>query len=136
MAERVTLKTATGRFEEGRDKTGGRQKGSVNKTTRILREAIILAAEQLGRDGKGKEGLVGYLKKLGDKHPELFKDLLARVLPMQITGPQEGPIQVTFTRQEAEDHLRERGVYIEGVFDKPVELLPPPKARVTNGHAR
>jgi hypothetical protein len=35
-------------FEKGHEKNGGRKKGVPNKTTRILKEAIILAMEQIG----------------------------------------------------------------------------------------
>ena len=42
-----------GHFKKGVKPNPGRQKGTPNKTSRILKEAILLAAERVGRDGKG-----------------------------------------------------------------------------------
>ena len=63
-----------------RQKTGGRKKGTPNKTTALLKDAILEAAEQAG----DKEGLVGYLKTQADKNPGPFMALLGRVLPKQL----------------------------------------------------
>lgn len=76
----------------------GRVKGTPNKTTALLKDAIIKAAEATGEDLNGKEGLVGYCKFLAAKEPKAFAGLLGKVLPMQITGEGEGPIQVIIRR--------------------------------------
>ncbi|MCK1450444.1 hypothetical protein IVB36_05865 [Bradyrhizobium sp. 35] len=60
---------------------GGRQKGTQNRVTRELKEAIILAAEN-SVHSKTKD-LVGYLKYLADKRPEVFASLLGRLLPLE-----------------------------------------------------
>jgi hypothetical protein len=39
---------------------GGRKKGTPNKVTQSLRQAILMAAEAVGSNGKGAGGLVGY----------------------------------------------------------------------------
>jgi hypothetical protein len=39
-----------------------RQKGTPNKITRDIKNGIVEAAVKLGSDGKGKDGLVGYLR--------------------------------------------------------------------------
>ena len=67
----------------------GRPKGSMNKTTALLKDAILQAAEQAG----DKEGIVGYLKEQADKNPGPFLALLGKVLPMQVTGVDDGPIK-------------------------------------------
>lgn len=64
-----------------RSKTG-RAKGTPNKTTALLKDAILKAAEKAG----GKEGLVGYLKAQAEDNPGPFLALLGKVLPMQVTG--------------------------------------------------
>jgi hypothetical protein len=61
----------------------GRPKGSRNVLTRVISDAILEAAEQVGEDGKGKGGLVGYLKRVAKKDPKVFCSLLGRVLPLQ-----------------------------------------------------
>lgn len=71
----------------------GRQKGAVNKTTKTLKEAILLAAEESGQDKKGKGGLVGYLRRVADEDVKAFSSLLGRVLPLQVTGEGGGPVQ-------------------------------------------
>lgn len=76
-----------------RSKTG-RAKGTPNKTTKALKDAILMAAEATGCDGKGKDGLVGYLKHVAASDVKAFSMLLGKVLPMQITGENDGPLQV------------------------------------------
>lgn len=79
----------------------GRVKGSVNKTTRVLKDAILIAAEQSGQDTKGKGGLVGYLKRVADEDVKAFSGLLGRVLPLQITGDGAEPLVVKIIRPDA-----------------------------------
>lgn len=74
----------------------GRKAGTPNKTTKLLKEAILAAAEVRGSDGKGKDGLTGYCLWLARKQPKSFAALLGRVLPMQITGDGDKPQSVIF----------------------------------------
>jgi hypothetical protein len=74
----------------------GRVAGVPNKTTKLLKDAILLAAETRGADGKGKDGLMGYCLYLARKQPKSFAVLLGRVLPMQITGEGDTPSSVVF----------------------------------------
>src|SRR3954465_12928043 len=67
----------------------GRPKGIPNKTTALLKDAILKAAEKAG----GKEGLIGYPEKQPQDNPGPFLSLLGKVLPMQVTGADGGPIQ-------------------------------------------
>lgn len=83
------------------EKTGGRSKGTPNKTTALLKEAIIQAAEAVGEDGKGKGKLKGYCKFLAVSEPKAFAGLLGRVLPMQVTGEGDGPIKITIAGADA-----------------------------------
>lgn len=71
-------------------KTGGRKKGTPNKTTALLKDAILTAATNAG----GPEGLVGYLQAQSIANPGPFMALLGKVLPMQVTGEDGGPIAV------------------------------------------
>ncbi len=72
----------------------GRPKGSPNKTTALLKEAILKAAE--GAGGEASEdspgGLVAYLQTQALANPGPFMSLLGKVLPMQLTGEGGGPI--------------------------------------------
>jgi hypothetical protein len=69
---------------KGLAKSGGRAKGTPNKTTALLKDAILKAAEGAG----GKAGLVGYLQTQALENPGPFMTLLGKVLPMQVAGPE------------------------------------------------
>src|SRR6516162_4583358 len=47
-----------------RRKHGGRKPGTPNKLTKELKDAVIQAAERVGSDEKGKDGLIGYLMRV------------------------------------------------------------------------
>jgi hypothetical protein len=80
---------------KGLPKTGGRKKGTPNKNTALLKDAILEAATLAG----DKEGLVGYLKTQAKDNPGPFMALLGKVLPLQIAGDEENPL-VTITKIE------------------------------------
>ncbi len=71
-----------------RSKTG-RKKGTPNKTTKLLKDAILKAADKAG----GKKGLVGYLETQAKENPGPFMALLGKVLPLQLAGDQDNPLQ-------------------------------------------
>jgi hypothetical protein len=58
--------------------------------TALLKDAIIEAATQAGDD----DGLVGYLRKQAKINPGPFMALLGKVLPMQLTGDPNSPLEV------------------------------------------
>lgn len=72
----------------------GRPKGSPNKTTQLLKDAILKAATEAG-DGD----MVKYLTTQAKANPGPFLSLLGKVLPMQIAGDPDNPLQ-TITRIE------------------------------------
>lgn len=91
--KRVPLKRANaGSFGRDPNKKMGRPKGVPNKTTTLLKTAILMAASRVGRDLKGKDGLEGYLMRLAIGEPKAMAMLLAKVLPLQITGGDGKPL--------------------------------------------
>lgn len=70
----------------------GRPKGSENKTTKALKEAILGAAEEHGFNGEGEDGLQGYLRKVATEDIKAFSGLLGKVLPMTVAGDGDNPI--------------------------------------------
>ena len=84
---------ATSKVDGTRQKTGGRQKGVPNRTTTMLKDAILEAAHKVGEDGQGRGGTTGYLQFLASNEPKAFASLLGRVLPLQVTGEGGAPIQ-------------------------------------------
>lgn len=59
----------------------GRPKGAVNKTTALLKDAILKAAEMAG-DGD----IALYLEEQARQNPGPFMALLGKVLPTQLAG--------------------------------------------------
>lgn len=73
----------------------GRKKGVPNKHTTILKDALLLAAQIAG--GEGKDGLVTYLASQAKENPQSFLPLLGKVLPLQISTDE--PIKIEITRR-------------------------------------
>ena len=73
----------------------GRVKGVPNKSTGILKDAILRAAEAAG----GASGMIGYLTVQASKHPVAFLGLLGKVLPLQVTGTGDGPLVVEIVKR-------------------------------------
>lgn len=81
---------------KGDPKQGGRKKGTPNKTTALLKDAILAAAELAGGDDTEatKGGLIGYLQAQAVTNPGPFMALLGKVLPIQLASSQEDPFTV------------------------------------------
>ena len=60
----------------------GRAKGTPNKTTRELKETVLLALSNLGG--------ASYLETVGREKPEVFCQLLARILPTDVNARVSG----------------------------------------------
>jgi hypothetical protein len=98
---------------EGKGRNSGRQKGTPNKITRLLKEAIPEALERLGSDGKGKDGIVGFLMVAAVTETAAYLRLLDRLLPYQITGLDGGDVKLKYTNKvEIVARLKERGLPI------------------------
>lgn len=85
MEGEVGKSKVTGRFGPGNP---GKPKGAVTKTTKTLKEAILLAAEQVGlkRKPDAPNGLVAYLESIAETNDSALCGLLGKVLPMTIQG--------------------------------------------------
>jgi hypothetical protein len=80
----------------GKGKPGpGRPKGVPNKSTALLKDAILQAAQNAG----GRDGLVGYLETQAIENPGPFMTLLGKVLPTQTehSGPDGEAIPLKLT---------------------------------------
>ena len=65
-------------------KTGGRRPGSPNKTTRVFREAVLGAFEDMG----GQSALL----KWGQENPTEFFKICARLIPTEVIGSGDSPV--------------------------------------------
>lgn len=72
----------------------GRPKGSANKTTALLKDAILQAADLAHADG-----MVGYLTKQATDNPGPFMALMGKVLPLQLAGDPNAPLVAIIERR-------------------------------------
>jgi hypothetical protein len=116
----------------------GRKIGSPNLTTKIVREAAIMAAEIVGQDGRGKNGLVGYLVSAARKHPVPFLSLLGKCVPVEVKGTVAQEISDVKYKSVAElrEALLQQGIVpseIYGLeFHDPVTLEPLPMKSIAS----
>jgi hypothetical protein len=71
----------------------GRPKGVPNKTTALLKDAVLKAAETAG--GGEPDGLVNYLVEQAQRNPAPFLTLLGKVLPTQVSGEDDKDIRIS-----------------------------------------
>ena len=84
----------------GARKGAGRPVGANGKINKMIREAVLEAAENVGSDGNGEGGMVGYLQQRAQDQPQAFMGLLGRAMPMQVQGEGEnGELIVKVTRE-------------------------------------
>ena len=115
---KLVKRNANGQFERGSKALAGagRPKGSKNRTTLQLKEAILNALDKVG----GEQ----YLAKLAIENSSAFASLLGKILPHTLapTSESDGGGKITFERIICwPDGRRE----VEGVTPK---SLPPPDA--------
>jgi len=63
-----------------------RVKGTQNRITRDLKEGLIEGAVQCGYDDEGAGGLIGYCRRLAERHPKVYASLLAKLLPYNLNA--------------------------------------------------
>lgn len=81
-------------------KTGGRQKGSVNKLTADLKEIVLCSLHAVGG--------IEYLKKQAEKSPGPYMALLGKVLPLQLANDPNNPLIPPTPLSEADKSLISR----------------------------
>lgn len=76
-------------FKKGKEKGPGRPKGTPNKVSAAIKDMILTALNNAGG--------VEYLERRANdpRTASAFLGLVGKVLPMQLTGEDGGPIRVT-----------------------------------------
>ena len=72
----------------------GRKKGVPNKTTVAAKEAIQMAADKLG----GPDRLVTWAKEDPSNEKVFWGTIYPKLLPLQVSGDQQNPLQVVIKR--------------------------------------
>lgn len=88
----------------GRHVSGGSRKGIPNRTTTVVRNAIVDAFDRVGG--------VDYLEQVARQEPKVFCALLAKVLPKQTADNVPGNVA---TLTDAEIRQRVAGMLREGL---------------------
>src|SRR4051794_41611569 len=81
MNDLIPTRRPHGTFLPGQAPTNGRPRGSPNKTTRDVKEALLDAAVAHGRDGAGENGLAGFYEHAHAVLPEKVMDMHSKLLP-------------------------------------------------------
>lgn len=76
-------------------KTGGRKKGTQNKITLIAKDAIAMAAQELG----GTERMVAWAKEDAANERVFWGTIYPKLLPLQLTGEGGGPLRIEEIRR-------------------------------------
>jgi hypothetical protein len=123
-----------GTFQEGHEKLGGRKKGTPNRVNQGLVDRIVNAAGQVGSDGKGKDGVDGWLQTLAGKKTGYFVGLFRQAVQKQVPTTEPENEVVYSTEQDYRQALLDRGVHPtllppppRDPDEKPPALLTPPK---------
>lgn len=67
-------------FEAGREKTGGRTKGSENKLTKTVKETVLSVFTDLQNDPKHD------LKAFAKKYPRDFYNIASKLIPTEVNA--------------------------------------------------
>ena len=84
----------------------GRPKGVPNKFTGDLRKAILAATDSYVDEETGKQGVVVWLESMRDDYPKAFMQMVARLIPLQVTGSEDAgstPIKIVISAATADD---------------------------------
>jgi hypothetical protein len=109
-------RNADGSFAAGHAKVGGRQVGTPNRVKQAMRDWMEEAAAQVGYDGQGAEGYVGWLRARCEESPKLFLKVLAGLQPRNVNAEVTNVLDVKYeTVEEAREALRQHGLVIDHV---------------------
>lgn len=86
-------------FKKGKDKTGGRAKGSQNKITKAFKEILIETIHALEDNSDKKEddpktGLMAF----AEKHPKEFYRIASKLVPQEMVGELTGEVIIKVVR--------------------------------------
>jgi uncharacterized protein (UPF0335 family) len=86
--------------------------GATAKYTRVIKEALLIAAEEHGRNGNGKDKLIGFMRKVIDEDLKTFCMMMARAMTLQVENRtvETQKDTVYCTVEEVQRELASRGI--------------------------
>src|SRR5665213_90204 len=97
-----------GSFKQGHEKRGGRKRGTPNLVSSDYKRAVLEAADRIGEDGNGKNGVVGYFSWVIQHHPRIFASvLLSSLLQLEFAG-RVTPMEPRRTTEQINQALQDR----------------------------
>lgn len=116
--ERKTLDDTDRPLKGDERRSQGKHKGTrggPHRTTEVLKDAIIYAAQSIGEDGQGLNGLVGFLRKVAREEPRTYAMLLAKIIPLQVQTTKT--TEVTYRSiDEVKAELEARGIPVDRIY--------------------
>ena len=105
-------KKKRGRFADPNVPNPGRPVGATAKYTRVIKEALLIAAEEHGRNGNGKDKLIGFMRMVLDEDLKTFCMMMARAMTLQVeTRTDDGPKEVIYaTVDEVKREMASKGI--------------------------
>lgn len=85
----------------------GRPLGSRNLMPQRVARLVLESLDQLGNDGKGEGGVMGYLRKLFWDYPQFAASMLHKMVPAQVQAlvVEESTVEHTHTHRVDPDQL-------------------------------
>jgi hypothetical protein len=106
--------------EKGHARWGGRTKGTANKTNKQMRDLILEAAADVGEDGEGKDGVLGFLRDCARHERVAYLNALVKLVPHQLVARVNTTLTVEHvqyeTIEEAREALEKEGIIINQVL--------------------
>ncbi len=117
----------------GKPRLSGRQKGQPNTFTRDMKQAVINGIRKFGRDGRGTDGVEGFVYKLCRDHAAVAGALLRAVLPLEIKADFIQEVNVPYeTLDDALEAARAAGMPEARIAELQQHyMLPPPDEDVS-----
>lgn len=104
------------RFKVGHPQWGGRKRGVLPSRPTMIREAALEAAILEGWDGQGKDGLVGFMRRLCNADISKFASILQSIMPLQLE--QQMNVNVVYeTVEQVQQEMERRGLTREALLE-------------------
>src|SRR5262249_59579462 len=113
------------------ERKAGRAKGTQNKFTRLIKEAVAMAADNAGDFLHSHQkcqsmGLTGYLEWMSLQHPAVFAALIRMIYPTQHTvRAEDNRTEPYRSLEDARQALLRKGIPLSLIEDRPRILYKP-----------